>query len=139
MSEVAICEGRLVAWVPGHLRNPLNGNRVHWSVAAKERKGWRQRTMLCCMDAMRRAGIKPGREDGGIWHPKWPKLIVLTAYVWNLYDEDGLAASLKSVVDGLVDAKLIHDDGPTSGHTVRRRQVINRKHRGVEVVVEHAS
>lgn len=127
MSEVAVCEGRLVAWVPGRLTNPLNGAHGHWAVKAKERKGWRERTMLCCRDAMRRANWRWQAGDG--------KHVVVTAYVWNLYDDDGLAASLKSVVDGLKDAKLIDDDGPKSGHVFERRQVINRKHRGVEVVV----
>ena len=138
MPEVAICEGRLVAWVPGRLRNPLNrGKGEHWGKAARERKQWRERTRLCCAEAMQRAKITPGMHEGGVWHPGYHKLVVITAYVWNLYDEDGLAAALKSVVDGLKDAKLIHDDGPKSGHTFERRQVINRKHRGVEVVVQH--
>lgn len=136
MSEVAICEGRLVAWVPGRLRNPLNGAHQHWSQSAKDRRGWRGRTFLCCTDAMRRAGITLGRQDASPWHPAYRKVVVLTAYVWNLYDEDGLAAALKGIVDGLRDARLIHDDGPKSGHRFERRQLINRKHRGVEIVVE---
>jgi len=134
--SVAVVEGRLLAWVPGRLTNPLNGPHGHWPRRAKERKGWRERTFLCCTDAMRRAGITPGRQDSSVWHPQARKVVVLTAYVWNLYDDDGLAAALKGVVDGLRDAHLLHDDGPKSGHRVERRQVINRQHRGVEIVVE---
>ena len=126
---VAVCAGRLVAWIPGRLRNPLNrGKGEHWAVAARERKGWRERTMLCCKDAMHRAKWR--------YHPAEPKLVVMTAYVWNLYDEDALGPAMKSVQDGLVDAGLIHGDGPKSGHRITRRQEINRRHRGVEVVVE---
>ena len=128
MSEVAVIETRLIAWVPGRLTNPLNSSHGHWTKRAKEQKRWRERTFLCCTDAMRRAKYQvPGEA---------PKVVVLTAYVWNLYDEDGLAAALKAVVDGLRDARLIHDDGPKGGHRFARRQVINRTHRGVEVLIE---
>lgn len=119
------------AWIPGALRNPLNrGKGEHWAVTARERKQWREKTQLIVAGAMRKAGIPV----------KWaaePKHIVLTAYVWNEYDEDGLAAALKSVVDGLKDAQLIQDDGPKSGHTFERRQVVSRTRRGVAVGIRH--
>ena len=128
-AQVAVAEsGRLIAWVPGRLRNPLNGAHGHWAVAARERKAWRARTTLCCKAAMNRARWRYGPLTGAV--------VVLTAYVWNLYDEDGLAAALKPVVDGLCDAKLLNGDGPAAHHRFERRQAINRRHRGVEVVVE---
>src|SRR3990172_11374859 len=128
--QVAVAEsGRLIAWVPGRLRNPLNrGKGEHWAVAARERKAWRARTTLCCKAAMNRARWRYGPLTGAV--------VVLTAYVWNLYDEDGLAAAVKSVVDGLCDANLLRGDGPAARHRFERRQAINRRHRGVEVVVE---
>lgn len=143
MSEqVAVAEsGRIIAWVPGKLSNPLNGAHGHWSVKAKARKGWRERTRLCVGGALYRAGILADTAPGA-WctRERWPsrvrKVVVLTAYVWNLYDDDGLAAALKGCVDGLVDARVLHSDGPNSGHRIERRQQINRTHRGVEIVVE---
>lgn len=129
VNQVAVeAEGRLIAWVPGKLSNPLNGAHRHWSVKARDRKGWRERTFLCVKDAMNRCewSLKPSA----------PKVVVLTAYVWNLYDDDGLAAATKPLVDGLVDAGALHRDDTKSGHRIERRQTINRKHRGVEIVVE---
>lgn len=38
------------------------------------------------------------------------------ARVWNLFNDDGLRAALKPVRDGLMDARVIHSDGPRSGH-----------------------
>ena len=120
--------GRLLAWVPGRLTNPLNGSHKHWAVKARDRKGWREVTALCVGSAMRIANWG--------YAPFFPKVVILTAFTWNTYDDDGLAAALKPVVDGLRDARLIHSDDPQSGHRIERRQVIDRKHRGVEVVVE---
>ena len=126
--SVAVCEGRLIAWIPGRLRNPLNGAHGHWAPRARERKDWRIRTQLCCQDAMHRSRWK--------YSPLVGARVVFTAYVWNRYDEDGLAAALKPVLDGLVDARLLKTDGPDGRHRIERRQAIERKHRGVEVVVQ---
>ena len=129
---VAVAEGRLVAWIPGRLKNPLNGSqgvsRAGRIWRTTERREWRSRTMLVVRDAMNRSRWRYSPLHGAV--------VVLTAYVWNRFDEDGLAAALKPVVDGLVDATLIDGDGPSSGHRFERRQEINRRHRGVEVVVE---
>lgn len=133
-SGVAVeSDGRLLAWVPGQLSNPNNGSHKHWSVKAKTRKEWRKATFLCVL-----AAVRTRLEQRAEWRypADVPKVVVLTAFVWNLYDEDGLAAALKPCVDGLRDAKILHDDSPRSGHRIERRQVIDRKHRGVEVVIE---
>lgn len=122
---------QLVVWIPGRLTNPLNGPHRHWSVQARERKGWRERTFLHCTDVMMRER----------WHipPRTPKLITLRVSTWNTFDEDGLAAALKPVIDGLRDAGIVHDDSPRACHAIIRRQQINRRRRGVEVVVEVAA
>lgn len=133
MPEVAVCEGRLIAWVPGRIANPNNGSQGRTKGGqiqrSQARRAWRDRTALCCKDAMNRGKWKWGPlvQDGRV---------VLTAFVWNLFDEDGLAAALKPIVDGLRDARLISGDGPKSGITFVKRQVIERKHRGVEVLVQ---
>jgi len=143
MTEVAVYEGRLVAWVPGRLRNPLNGSqgmtRGGRIMRSKERASWRQRTKLCVTDALNRAGVRTregARISSKVWLPRDRKLIVLTAYVWNLYDPDALGGVMKPVVDGLRDAEVIHADDAKSGHRIEHRQMIDRKHRGVEVVVQ---
>lgn len=131
--QVAVdADGRLLAWIPGRLRNPLNGSqgmtRNGRIARSKERANWRMRTTLCVKDAMNRAEWRHEPGDG--------KLIVLTAYVWNLYDPDALGGVLKPITDGLVDAGIIHSDGPKTWHRIERRQEINRKHRGVYVIVQ---
>lgn len=133
-------KGRLIAWVPGRLSNPLNGAHGHWAAQSRDRKGWRERTMLCVRQAAQQSGTRLGRpgdhRGSPPWPSDWPKLIVLTAFVWNRYDDDGLRAACKPVVDGLRDADAIHDDGPKSQHRIEYRQQINRKRRGVEIVVQ---
>lgn len=135
LREVAVAEGRLIAWIPGPIHNPLNGSQgtTKYGRIFRAKERWRERTCLCVKDAMNRAKwryepLGNGRTYNG--------LVTVTAFVWNLFDEDGLAAALKPVVDGLVDAELVYSDGPTSKTKFVRRQVIERKHRGVEVVVQ---
>jgi hypothetical protein len=126
--SVAIAEGRLIAWVPGAISNPMNGAQRGWQKKARIRKGWRERTMLCVQDAMNRSAWEHRPLSGAV--------VVMTAYVWKVFDEDGLASALKPVMDGLVDARLLAGDAPRFVQKVQRRQMINRKHRGVEVVVQ---
>ena len=134
--------GRLIAWVPGRLVNPLNGPQGGWRGKASVRRAWRDRTRLCVKDAVNRAMltlVSPSSVrgwTGRVWLDRAPKVVVLTASVWNLFDDDGLRAACKPVVDGLVDAHVIHGDGPMSGHRIEYRQSVDRLHRGVEVVVE---
>lgn len=137
MPEVAVVEGRLIAWIPGPIFNPLNGSQGQTKYGrifrAKERKSWRERTELCVKDAMNRAKWKWGPLGNGL---EPDGRVVLTAFVRNLFDDEGLAAALKPVVDGLVDAKIIAGDSPRHRTIFERRQTIERKHRGVEVVVQ---
>lgn len=116
-------------FVPGKLVNPLNGSHGHWRVGARYRKGWREKVKLLWLE-MR-------LERVGITAPEVPKFIVLTAYVWNLFDShDGLRAALKPCVDGLVDAGIIHSDADRAGHRFVYAQEIRRKRRGVQIAVE---
>ena len=56
--------------------------------------------------------------------------------MWNYFDEhDGLRNACKPLVDGLVRARVIHDDAPSAGHLFLYTQVINRTDRGVLITV----
>lgn len=119
-------------FVPGKLSNPLNGAHGHWSAEAAYRKRWRAATKACALSV-------EGRIDlAALGHATEPKAILLTAHTWNTMDRDGLGAALKPVVDGLVDAGIIHDDGPTKGggHVLTYRQRVDRRNRGVLITVE---
>jgi len=104
----------------------MNG-RVHWRVESRYRKTWRTKVHA--------AWLASGLRDqvGG---PTVAKRVWLTAYTWNVLDHDGLVSALKPTLDGLVDAKVIHSDAPSSGHSVIYSQQIRRGGRGVEIVVE---
>lgn len=111
------------------LRNPLNGSHGYWASAAGWRKRLREKTRvtaLCSEFARRRDRAFAAR----------PKRVEFRAHVWNLYDQDGLRAALKPVLDGCRDCGLIHSDGPGSGHVFAYAQQIDRARRGVEVTVD---
>lgn len=160
MPEVAVAGGRLVAWIPGRLANFENRGGRHWAAKARYHREWRDRTVLCVKDALNRAGIDP-RSDRRDHLPHWdfraPKLVVFTAYVFNLFDtDDGLRNAIKPAKDALLPryeyaikrgvgagqtrsvlgVGLIDSDGPGNPHRFEYRQKIDRKHRGLEVVVE---
>lgn len=126
-------------FVPGRLVNPLN-RRKGWRVVWGDSKNIRLRVA----GMTRRAPVLPAQ----------PKRVILTAHVWSLFDISGLQAACKPVIDGLLPAKatlrkvngrhqfvsspgsgLIHSDAPNSGHVFEHRQVVDRAHPGVEIVV----
>jgi hypothetical protein len=117
--------GRLSVFLPGALKNYANG-RVHWRTEAAYRKRWRTAVSLVA------------RSHG--WHdqaaPEAPKLVQLMASTFNLFDDDGLRNACKPLVDGLVDAGVLHSDAPQSGHRITYGQRIDRTHRGVQITVE---
>ena len=117
----------LAAFVPGALRNPLNGSAGrHWAVRARWARQWRGATAM----------LVRAFERGAAPDPAAPKRVTFVAHVWQRFDDDGLRAALKPVRDGLGDAGLIHDDSPRSGHVFDYRQLVDRRRRGVEIVVE---
>ena len=114
----------LRVFVPGIVTNQLNGAQGwHWSRVAKERKEWRARTVT----------MVRSRRHEAPFVPTVPKRITFTAHVWSRFDDDSLPATMKSVRDGLIDAGLIHADGPTSGHVFEYKQIVDRQRRGVQI------
>jgi len=134
-------------WIPGKLRNPDNGSHRHWSAVARERAEWRRRTF----EAVRVEGLLLSSRLAA--EARTPKRIRFRAHLWSLFDsDDGLRSALKSVKDALgpptpiywqgrlvghaPGAYLIHSDAPGCGHEFLYAQIIDRSHRGVEVMVE---
>lgn len=112
----------LELFIPGHLKNYANG-RVHWRTEAGYRKRWRTATHLAA---------KPRRWTSA----EAPKHVQIDARVFNLFDDDGLRNACKPLVDGLVDAGVLHTDRPNNGHLITYEQEIARANRGVRITVE---
>jgi hypothetical protein len=122
----------LCFFIPGKLRNPLNGSWGGWHKHARLARDWRERTTGAVLVAYGyQRGARPVDPTG-----ENPKRVIFIAHVGRLWDTDNLPAAIKPVRDGLVDARLIHSDAPGSGHEFVYQQVVDRAHRGVAVTVE---
>jgi hypothetical protein len=121
----------LTVFVPGPLRNPMNGSHGHWSKHARWAREWRERTHAQLWVVVLQGWPLP--EEMATWKPKRITFMAHTARRW---DDDNLRAGMKPMRDALKDAGLIDDDGPKSGHEFIYQQVIDRHHRGVEITVE---
>lgn len=116
-------------FVPCELKNYAN-HGGHWTGKAGYQKALRTSAHAIAMQAAR-SGIQ--WELGNSFDPK---SISLEAHVWNLFDEhDGLRNACKPIVDGLVRARVIHDDAPSAGHQFLYTQIIDRTQRGVLIEV----
>jgi hypothetical protein len=122
----------LEIFVPGTLRNPLNGSWGGWHKHAKLAKDWRERTATAILVKWIVSG-RPGRN------PRGAKAISFTAHVGRHWDDDNLPAAIKPIRDGLVDAGLIHSDAPDSGHTFTYAQCVDRNARGVKITIDSIS
>ena len=72
--------------------------RHHWAVKCNEANKWRQAVATECM--RHKKPDKPLRQAS----------LKLVRYSSGICDADGLVSSFKHVIDGLIDAKIIHDD-----------------------------
>lgn len=124
----------LAVFVPGPVRNPLNGTHGHWSKRAKWAKGWREKTTMVILEGygLGYTGIVHEGTSVAAWRPK---TVTFTANTHNRMDDDNLRAALKPVRDGLKDMRVIDDDKPESGHEFVYHQRIDRARRGVEIRV----
>ncbi len=120
----------MIVFVPGHLRNPLNGSWGGWQKHARLAKDWRERTAQWIFFATDKGACAPATR---------PKMVTFTAHVGAGWDDDNLPAAIKPIRDALVDSGIVHSDAPDSGHHFTYRQIVDRKHRGVEISVEMAS
>jgi hypothetical protein len=118
---------RLDVFVPGRLRNPLNGSWGGWRKHARLARDWRERT------AQRIFLAGSGRMTPAFLTAK--KRVIFTAHVGRLWDSDNLPAALKPVRDGVAQHCCGGDDGPRSGHVFEYRQAVHQE-RGVAIHVE---
>lgn len=97
-------------FLAGHPPSPNAMVRWHWGRRARERKVWRDATVWAVREAYPRSSL-PGR---------FVPVEVAVTFVYGVRrtrDRDNMVASLKPVLDGLVDARVLADDGPE--HLVR--------------------
>lgn len=116
--------------VMGKIRRQDNGPQGGWRKKAGYRKAWRTRVKVKAL-----VMVRMHTRD---LDPKTPKTIRIRARVFNLFDDDGLGAALKPVLDGLRDAGIIHSDRPLaqSGHLILESQQIDRHDEGVTILVD---
>jgi hypothetical protein len=112
-------------FVPGPIRNPLNGSHGHWSKHARWVKTERERTAYLIL----KLGWPAYSQS-----PTVPKRVDFLVYVARRFDDDNLAAACKPYRDALKDMRVIDDDGPARGHEFHYRQVVS-KTRGIEITV----
>jgi hypothetical protein len=132
-SPARLVADTLTVFVATTLVNPTNA-REHWSARSKRAGRQREAVALAVW-----AALRTPRDHRIVSHitakPTTPKAITLVGYVARKFDDDGLQAAMKSVRDGLQDCRLIHSDGPDSGHVFEYAQVVDKTRRGVEITV----
>jgi hypothetical protein len=115
--------------IPVKTTNPLNGSqgRTRGAVLAKaaQRKKQRNAARLCAMAA---GVMLYGR------HNPEPTQVALTRVSAGTLDTDGLAASLKSVRDGLADCLGVADNDPRVTWSYAQRKGKRREY-SVEVEI----
>ena len=98
--------------------NKLVKGRTHWSEYRRWQEDWFKRVKL----ATQRLEI-PHAADGE------KRKLEVTSYRVALLDEDNLKGGMKLLLDALVDAKYLHDDGPKFLEFTDPGQVQVRKHK----------
>lgn len=69
-----------------------------------------------------------------------PVDITIDWYGWNKVDRDNALSRCKGYIDGLIQARLIPDDGPDHVHSLSVREVaIDRKNQRVLFTIQEAS
>ena len=118
----------MLIFVPGKLRNPLNGSWGGWRKHARLAKEWKERTAQHIF------------ADRAHWTIvlQAPKIVTFTAHVGAGWDDDNLPAAIKPIRDALV-GTVIHSDAPEAGHTFVYKQVVDRARRGVQIEIECAA
>jgi hypothetical protein len=108
---------RLTLWIPARVVNALNA-RGHWTVDDRRARIQREAVCAAVLEALGRSyRLRVG--------PAVPKTVHCHAYVARLFDLDsGLPSACKHLVDGLMDAGLLDDDGPRSGHVFTYEQTL---------------
>lgn len=120
-------------FLPGQLRNPLNGSWGGWQKHARLARDMRDRATTALYLA-----TTPAQRTEIIRNAATPKLVTFRAFVVREWDDDAVPAAIKPYRDALVTMRLIDDDRPSAGHRFVYAQTIEKGKRGVEIVVEPA-
>jgi hypothetical protein len=121
----------LTIWLPVTIVNTLN-RRGHWVISMRRARAQRAAVVVAVLEELHRQKMHVAVPATR------PKAIQFEAHIGRAFDGDGLQAALKSVRDGLIDAHLIHGDGPQDGHVFRYRQCPGtpRSQRGVAITIQ---
>ena len=124
-------KGSMEFFLAGHPPSPNTMVRWHWGRRARERKTWRDATVWAAREAMSRSTL-PGRFV--------PVSVVVTFVypVKRTRDRDNMVASLKPVLDGLVDARILKDDGPEHLPHLGVEEEVSDRRAGIYVKVIEA-
>ena len=122
----------LAVFVPGKLRNPMNGSHGHWSKHARWAKTWRERAAWAIFESAYQGcgvvGVNMGRALLALeMQPEKPKLVTLHAVVPSRFDDDNLPPCCKPIRDALKDMGVVNDDRPSAGHVFTYTQEARRK------------
>ena len=117
----------VLLFIPGAIVNPQASARGGtWHKRARLARSIRQRV---CMNVLAVVGRRPP------WPAAAAKLVTLTAYVQNKFDQDNLRWACKPYVDALKDMRIIDDDRDSCGHTFTYQQEVSRG-KGADLGVE---
>jgi|GEM_PF-2342302 len=97
--------GELAFYIVGHPPSVNASRSWHWAKRARETTSWQDATIWSVRDAMGSSTL------AGDMRP----VLVEVEFVYHTKrtrDRDNLVASLKPVIDGLVKARIVRDDGP---------------------------
>jgi len=122
--------GVLTFFLAGHPPHDNETRRWHWAKRSREMRVWR--------DAANWGARGAYRDSTFAGEPRPSRIHVVFRYrVKRTRDVANLVASLKPVIDGIVDARMLVDDGPAwlpGGPTVE--EVVDPKgFDGIEVTV----
>ena len=97
--------GNLTFWLTGHPPHDNTTRRWHWAKRSREMKMWRDAanwaTRAAYRDSTLTGAFRPCRIH-----------VVFKYKVRRTRDVANLVASLKPVIDGIVDARMLRDDSP---------------------------
>lgn len=118
-------------FLAGHPPSPNMTVRWHWARRARERRTWRDATVWAAREALPRSSLS------GQFKP----VSVIVTFVYGVKrtrDRDNLVASLKPVLDGLVDARVLKNDGPEHLRHLGVEEEVSARRAGIYVKVIEA-
>lgn len=120
--------GEMAFFIVGHPPTPNVMTRWGWQQRARERRTWRDAAAWSARAALSNSTLRGEMVPMAI-HVEFEYLIKRTR------DRDNLIASLKPVIDGLVDARILKDDNPTELVRLTVSEKVGKDRTGIYVRV----